>query len=269
MLSRKPSGVTNPRTRSVWSTSASSTSISPPVDAGRRRSAGACRGRVGGGSSAAGWAGFGIDDTSMSVILTRPHGEQRLGDAEPGERHAERRAAHRVEPEAHQEVGRRRVTGVLAAGAELDRRLDGAGRLAGDPHELADALLVEHRERVGGQDAVGEVGGQQLRLDVVAAERVRHLGEVVGAEREEVGVLGEFAGGERGARRLDHGPDRHDGRTCSSGWPDLVEHVAHPAAGDPQLLGFDHERDHDLDVRPLARANRLAAAVHRARTCIS
>ena len=120
-------------------------------------------------------------------------GEQGLRDAEPGERHAERRAAHRVEPEAHEEVGRRRMAGVLAARASLIFGFTARAVLAGDPHERADALLVEHRERVGGQDAVGQVGRQQLRLDVVAAERVRHLREVVGAEREEVGVLGELA----------------------------------------------------------------------------
>ena len=49
---------------------------------------------------------------------------------------------------------------------------------------------------------------KNARLDVVAAEAPGGLGQVVGAEREEVGDLGDLAGGQRGPRQLDHGADR-------------------------------------------------------------
>ena len=62
---------------------------------------------------------------------------------------------------------------------------------------------------------------------------------------------GEALGGERRPRRLDHRTDGDDGR-LQLRMPDLVEDLAHPGSGDPQLLGVDHERDHDLDVRVLA-----------------
>ena len=79
--------------------------------------------------------------------------------------------------------------------------------LDADLDQLADALLVEHREGVGGQQLLLEVVGQEL-ADVVAAVAERHLGQVVGPEREELGVLGDLVGDQRGARHLDHGADR-------------------------------------------------------------
>ena len=62
-------------------------------------------------------------------------------------------------------------------------------------------------ERVVRQQLVLEVLGHEPALDVVAAETERHLRQVVGAEREELGDLGDLVGDERGARRLDHRAD--------------------------------------------------------------
>ena len=42
-------------------------------------------------------------------------------------------------------------------------------------------------------------------VDVVAADAEGGLGEVVGAEAEELGLFGDLVGGEGGAGQLDHG----------------------------------------------------------------
>jgi hypothetical protein len=52
-----------------------------------------------------------------------------------------------------------------------------------------------------------QVIGQE-RVDVVAAVAERHLGQVVGAEAEEVGVLGDLVGGQRRTRDFDHRTDQ-------------------------------------------------------------
>ncbi len=119
------------------------------------------------------------------------------------------------------------------------------------PDQFADTVLIEHGERVVGQHAERPIRREQRGLDVVTAERVRHLRQVVGAEGEEVGMLGERCRGQRGARRLDHRTDR-DHRRPEFGMADLVEHVAHPAPSRTKFLGVDDERDHDLDHRSLS-----------------
>ena len=70
----------------------------------------------------------------------------------------------------------------------------GAGRAAlldRDLHQDADAVDVEGLERRHGEDALVEVAGEERGLDVVAGEPPRGLGEVVGAEGEELGDLGD------------------------------------------------------------------------------
>ena len=75
------------------------------------------------------------------------------------------------------------------------------------PHQLADAGRVDRLERRAVDDLALEVGGEELRLDVVAREAERRLREVVRAEREEVGVVGDLVGQEARARQLDHRAD--------------------------------------------------------------
>ncbi len=76
------------------------------------------------------------------------------------------------------------------------------------PHHLPDAGRVERLEGRAVEDLHVDVARQHATLDVVAAEAERGLGEVVGAEREEVGVAGDLVGLEAGARKLDHRPDQ-------------------------------------------------------------
>ena len=105
-------------------------------------------------------------------------------------------------------------------------------------HQLADATVVDGLERVAGQQPLLEVAGHQASLDVVAAEPEDHLGQVVGAEREEVGHLGDVVAPHRGPGRLDHGADLH------------VEVLAH--AG---------QRLVDLLARPIVRTRASSARV--------
>ena len=100
------------------------------------------RGRRPGREVARLWhGGVAASAVSRGDTSIRERGRRRAAPAprRAGRGDAERRAAHRVEPESHQEVGRRRVAGVLAAGAELDVGLDRPGGVAGDADELADA----------------------------------------------------------------------------------------------------------------------------------
>ena len=145
----------------------------------------------------------------------------------------------------------------------------GATALGAHPHQIADAGLVDRVERVALEQALLEVGRHHPALDVVAAEAERELGEVVGAEAEEVGHLGQLVGADRRTRRLDHRPDRDVGPLLEPGEL-LVDLGLHPRAGERHLLTSDGERDHDLDDRVLARRRAASpAASSSARTCIA
>ena len=80
-------------------------------------------------------------------------------------------------------------------------------RSTADLDQLADALVVERDEGVVLEDAALLVVLQE-RAGVVAAEAEGGLGQVVGAEGEELGRLGDLAGAQAGARQLDHGADQ-------------------------------------------------------------
>jgi hypothetical protein len=97
--------------------------------------------------------------------------------------------------------------------------------LRGEGDQDSNALLVDRRERIVGEDAALDVAGQEAR-SVVAGECVGHLRQVVGPEREEVGRKRDAIGGERRARHLDHGTDRErhaDSRAREAG-AHLLEH---------------------------------------------
>jgi len=66
------------------------------------------------------------------------------------------------------EGDRARLAAVLAADPQLDPGLRAPPPLDRDPHQLADALDVEHLERVLLEDPLLEVVGQELPLRVVA-----------------------------------------------------------------------------------------------------
>ena len=70
------------------------------------------------------------------------------------------------------------------------------------------AIDVDSDKRIDGEQTLREISAQEGVLGVVATDSVGHLGEVVGAEREESCVGGEF-GGAQSSGDLDHGADRN------------------------------------------------------------
>ena len=122
-----------------------------------------------------------------------PARKRGLRRGEARERDAVGRARDVVEPERVAEGDRARLASVLAADAELE-----LGRSAARPRSTAIRIRaptpvdVEHLERVALDHAVLEVAREELALGVVAREAERRLGEVVRAEGEEVGVLGDL-----------------------------------------------------------------------------
>src|SRR5205823_449327 len=121
----------------------------------------------------------------------------------PGDRYAERRARHVVEPEPIAEGNRARLAAVLTADTDLQCRLDAPPALDRDPHQLADAVLVEHLERIALDHAVLEVAREKLAFGVIARKAERGLRQVVRAEREEVGFACDLVGTHARARELD------------------------------------------------------------------
>ena len=100
-----------------------------------------------------------------------------------------------------EEADRGGISAMLAADAELEVGPGTATALHGDAHELPDARLVDGRERRAVDDLLLDVARDDPTLDVIAGEADSSLGEVVGAEREEVGVVGDTIGDEAGAGR--------------------------------------------------------------------
>ena len=62
-------------------------------------------------------------------------------------------------------------------------------------------------ERILGQDAFFHILDQEVAFGIITAVTKGHLGQVVGAEGEELGQLGNFTGGHSGARDFDHGAE--------------------------------------------------------------
>ncbi|MEI2651862.1 MAG: hypothetical protein V9G12_06875 [Microthrixaceae bacterium] len=84
-------------------------------------------------------------------------------------------------------------------------------------------------------------------VEIVTAEAVRELRQVVGAEREEVAVRRERRPDERSPRRLDHGADG-DIQVDAPLDADAEERVAEHGSGPLHLVGERHHRHEDSHV---------------------
>ena len=145
------------------------------------------------------------------------------------------------------------VPAVLAADPDLELRACGAAALDAHADERPDAVLVDRPERGALHDAAVHVAGHDPALDVVAREAEPGLREVVGAEREELGVACDVAGHEARAGQLDHGADDE----AATGREALLRGDAqHQLARLLELARVGDERDHDLEVRRLGRCAR-------------
>jgi hypothetical protein len=76
-----------------------------------------------------------------------------------------------------------------------------------DAHQFADAVDIERDEGILFDDAFLLVDSSGIGRGVVARNAEGGLGQVVGAEGEELGHFGNIAGPHGGARQLDHGAD--------------------------------------------------------------
>ena len=93
---------------------------------------------------------------------------------------------------------------------------------------------------------------KNARLDVVAGEAPGHLGQVVGAEGEELGGLGDLAGGQRGPRQLDHRADRDvEARRRSRSATSAATCSTSSRTSSSSCTRAD-QRDHDLRPRVAA-----------------
>src|SRR5512133_2154723 len=116
---------------------------------------------------------------------------RRLGSRNARDRHAERAAGDVLQAGALEELDRRWIAAMLAAHAEADVGARGLALVATHLHELADALLVDRDERFVLQDLLVDVLGQELAC-VIARHTEGGLGQIVRAEAEELGGLGEL-----------------------------------------------------------------------------
>ena len=126
----------------------------------------------------------------------------------------------------------------------------------------ADILFVESPESEEEMRRMLEEGG----FDVIATEAPGGLGEVIGAEGEELGRLGDVAGRQCRTRQLDHRPDR-ELQGAAIGFGNVGQHGRGLVDDQLQLLDRADERDHDLRHRmtahPLPEARGFRDRPHR------
>ena len=120
----------------------------------------------------------------------------------------ERRAGHIVESDLVEEVHRIRIAAVLTTDSTLKFWPYGAPVVHGHPDESPDPLSVDGLKGRHSEDSLVEIGRKEGSLNIVAAEAPGGLGEVVGAEGEEVGSFGNLPRRDRSTRQLNHRANR-------------------------------------------------------------
>src|SRR5205085_5310969 len=242
----------------------SPTAVSRPMSAGCIPWAGGFRGPPSAAppkeARAASWFARFARSLGRSAVAGAQH---RLSCRQTGDRPSERREGHVVEAGVVEEGDRLGVTAVLAADAELDVRFGLTPSLGALMDELAHTAGIYRLEGVALEQTLLDVGRHHAALDIVTAEAERHLGEVVGTEREEVGLLGDLVGSNGAAARVDHGADQHVDLLLGLGrLGGLGNGVLGPTPGQTQLLSSHRQRDHDLDDRLAALLGALGRRLH-------
>ena len=118
-------------------------------------------------------------------------------------------------------------------------------------------LLVDGLKGVNVQDALVQIRREERR-GIVPAEGEGHLGQVVGAEAEEVRVLGDMGGSDRRAGHFDHRADL-DGHGNSRLVKHPFEHRLHVGLEHLQFPGGNDKGNHDLRLD----RNAVLGAFHR------
>src|SRR5437870_3898819 len=133
--------------------------------------------------------------------------EHGLRRGEARDRNPKRRTRHIVQADLVAELDRCRVAAVLSADADLQILTRHAPALHGHAHHFADAVLIDDLEGVFAQDFALEVDGDERPLGVVSRITEDRLRQIIRAEREELGMLGDSVRHEARARQLDHRAD--------------------------------------------------------------
>ena len=129
-----------------------------------------------------------------------------MGGGEAGDRNPEWTATDVIQAEPVAEFHAERFATVFAANAELDVRSRFASQIARHFHQTPDAALVDRGERICIDNV--ELGvSRQKTPGIVATHPESRLGEIVGAEAEELRVARNFVRQQGRARNLDHGAD--------------------------------------------------------------
>ena len=143
-----------------------------------------------------------------------------------------------------------RIAAVLATDADFQIRLRRAPACDAVLDQLSHAFLIQGLERIHRINALLHVV-RQKRTGIIPAEPQAHLGQVVGAEREELGNLGHFVRRNRRPRDLDHRPDQVlDG--SSHFLKDFLRDSADALFKELQFLHMTDQRDHDFWINRLA-----------------
>ncbi len=121
--------------------------------------------------------------------------ESDLCGGKPCNRHTVGRTAHVVEADFVAERNRTRFPAMLSADAEFEIGLHASSLRNRDLHQLSHARLINALEGVNGEDFLSDRGLEEL-VAVVTREPERHLGEVVGSEREKLRFPRDFISGE-------------------------------------------------------------------------
>ena len=117
----------------------------------------------------------------------------RLGGRQAGDGNTVWGARDIVEPHLMAKLNAGRLATMLSADAYLEVRPGRATPPDPNLYHLSDPFDINGRKGVGLEDALLHVEGEELP-DVVPAVAEHHLGHVIGAEREKIGVLGDFVG---------------------------------------------------------------------------
>ena len=97
-----------------------------------------------------------------------------------------------------------RFTAMFTADADQQIRFGGTAGFHGHSHQLAHSPTVQDNERIFLENLAFQIGLHEFAFRIVPAETERGLGQIVGAEAEEIGDFGQFAGQQGGAWHFDH-----------------------------------------------------------------
>ena len=112
---------------------------------------------------------------------------------------------------------------MFPANAEFEVGAGGASALHRDRNQFAHPVAIQGDEGVLLQNPLIAVAFEEIAR-VVARQAESGLGQVVGAEAEEFGGLGDIPGAQGGTRQLDHGADEISHRLAR-----LLHHLARHA----------------------------------------